>query len=216
MILLFFFFFLRLPLLLLMGTVLAGMLIGLYKILTYFWGEDIFNEILRRREKEKKLNKKIQENKDWERRLSYEEVHVRRKEEEIDDFRKKVKQRIKKLDIEIDEKARLVRAWRQMNEVNTLSLNDQIGAIKISRERIISRANKDTFYKSLKNVSKEFTIVTPDDVEVVRHYLQEQFIDNNDCEAFVMNVYDLLVGRHVNCYVAAWMLYTMLHSDLPK
>ncbi|WP_225433559.1 hypothetical protein [Limosilactobacillus reuteri] len=199
-----------------MGTVLAGMLIGLYKILTYFWGEDIFNEILRRREKEKKLNKKIQENKDWERRLSYEEVHVRRKEEEIDDFRKKVKQRIKKLDIEIDEKARLVRAWRQMNEVNTLSLNDQIGAIKISRERIISRANKDTFYKSLKNVSKEFTIVTPDDVEVVRHYLQEQFIDNNDCEAFVMNVYDLLVGRHVNCYVAAWMLYTMLHSDLPK
>ncbi|MQB70026.1 hypothetical protein [Limosilactobacillus reuteri] len=216
MILLFFRWILRLPFLLLMGTVLAGMLIGLYKILTYFWGEDIFNEILRRREKEKKLNKKIQENKDWERRLSYEEVHVRRKEEEIDDFRKKVKQRIKKLDIEIDEKARLVRAWRQMNEVNTLSLNDQIGAIKISRERIISRANKDTFYKSLKNVSKEFTIVTPDDVEVVRHYLQEQFIDNNDCEAFVMNVYDLLVGRHVNCYVAAWMLYTMLHSDLPK
>lgn len=216
MILLFFRWILRLPFLLLMGTVLAGMLIGLYKILTYFWGEDIFNEILRRREKEKKLNKKIQENKDWERRLSYEEVHVRRKEEEIDDFRKKVKQRIKKLDIEIDEKARLVRAWRQMNEVNTLSLNDQIGAIKISRERIISRANKDRFYKSLKNVSKEFTIVTPDDVEVVRHYLQEQFIDNNDCEAFVMNVYDLLVGRHVNCYVAAWMLYTMLHSDLPK
>ena len=216
MILLFFRWILRLPFLLLMGTVLAGMLIGLYKILTYFWGEDIFNEILRRREKEKKLNKKIQENKDWERRLSYEEVHVSRKEEEIDDFRKKVKQRIKKLDIEIDEKARLVRAWRQMNEVNTLPLNDQVGAIKIARERIISRANKDTFYKSLKNVSKEFTIVTPDDVEVVRHYLQEQFIDNNDCEAFVMNVYDLLVGRHVNCYVAAWMLYTMLHSDLPK
>lgn len=215
MILLFFRWILRLPFLLLMGTVLAGMLIGLYKILTYFWGEDIFNEILRRREKEKKLNKKIQENKDWERRLSYEEVHVSRKEEEIDDFRKKVKQRIKKLDIEIDEKARLVRAWRQMNEVNTLPLNDQVGAIKIARERIISRANKDTFYKSLKNVSKEFTIVTPDDVEVVRHYLQEQFIDNNDCEAFVMNVYDLLVGRHVNCYVAAWMLYTMLHSDLP-
>ena len=90
MILLFFRWILRLPFLLLMGTVLAGMLIGLYKILTYFWGEDIFNEILRRREKEKKLNKKIQENKDWERRLSYEEVHVSRKEEEIDDFRKNI------------------------------------------------------------------------------------------------------------------------------
>ncbi|CUR41280.1 hypothetical protein LRLP16767_LR202_01342 [Limosilactobacillus reuteri] len=215
MILLFLRWLIRLPLLLVIGTLLAGMLIGTYKIFTHFWGEDIFSEILKRREKEKQLNKKIQENKDWERRLSYEEAHVRRKEDEIDDFRKKVKQRIKKLDIEIDEKARLVRAWRQMNEVNTLSLNSQVGAIKIARERIISRANKDTFYKSLKNVSKEFTIVTPDDVEVVRHYLQEQFIDNNDCEAFVMNVYDLLVGRHVNCYVAAWMLYTMLHSDLP-
>ena len=153
-------------------------------------------------------------NKDWERRLSYNEAHVKRKEVELADFREKFKQKIKKLDLEIDEKARLVKAWRQMNEVNILSQNDQTGAIKIARERIITRSNKDTFYKALKNVSKEFTLVTPDDIEIVRHYLQEQFIDN-DCEAFVMNVYDLLVGQHVNCYVAAWMLYTMLHSDLP-
>ncbi|NME21934.1 hypothetical protein HF865_04350 [Lactobacillus reuteri] len=216
MIILFFRWLLRLPLLLLIGTILVGMLIGTYKILTHFWGGDIFEEILRKREKEKQLSKKIQKNKDWERRLSYDQVHVRRKEEELATLREKFKQMNKKLDTEIDEKARLVRAWRQMNENNTLPINVQAGAIKIARERIISRANKDTFYKALKNVSKEFTVVTPDDVEVVRHYLQEQFIDNNDCEMFVMNVYDLLVGRHVNCYVAAWMLYTMLHSDLPK
>ncbi|MCC4366152.1 hypothetical protein LMB21_02200 [Limosilactobacillus reuteri] len=191
------------------------MLIGTYKILTHFWGGDIFEEILRKREKEKQLNKKIQKNKDWERRLSYDQVHVRRKEEELAALRMKFKEMIKKLDTEIDEKARLVRAWRQMNEVNTLSLNDQVGAIKVARERIIGRSNKDTFYKALKNVSKEFTVVTPDDIEVVRHYLHEQFIGNVDCEAFVMEVFDLLVGRHVNCYVAAWMLYTMLHSDLP-
>lgn len=155
-------------------------------------------------------------NKDWERRLSYNEAHVKRREEELADFREKFKQKIKKLDIEIDEKARLVKAWRRMNEVSILSQNDQVGAIKIARERIISRSNKDTFYKALKNVSKDLTIVTPDDIEIVRHYLQEQFVDNNDCEVFVMEVFDLLVGRHVNCYVAAWMLYTMLHSDLPE
>lgn len=216
MILMFFKWLIRLPFLLTLGTIIVGIFIGTYKIFTHFWGEDIFSEILRRREKEKQLNEKIQKNKDWERRLSYDQAHVRRKEEELADLREKFKRMIKKLDVEIDEKTRLVKAWRRMNEVNIISQNDQVGAIKIARERIISRANKDTFYKSLKNVSKEFTIVTPDDVEVVRHYLQEQFIDNNDCEAFVMNVYDLLVGRHVNCYVAAWMLYTMLHSDLPK
>lgn len=214
MILLFFRWLIRLPFLLTIGTIIVGILIGTYKILTHFWGEDIFEEILKQKEKEKKMNKKMQENKDWERRLSYDQAHVRRKEEELAALRKKFKLMIKKLDTEIDEKARLVRAWRQMNEVNTLPLNDQAGAVKIARERIITRANKDTFYKALKNVSKEFTIVTPDDVEVVRHYLQEQFIDN-DCEAFVMAVFDLLVGRHVNCYLAAWMLYTMLHSDLP-
>lgn len=214
MILLFFRWLIRLPFLLTIGTIIVGILIGTYKILTHFWGEDIFEEILKQKEKEKKMNKKMQENKDWERRLSYDQAHVRRKEEELAALRKKFKLMIKKLDTEIDEKARLVRAWRQMNEVNTLPLNDQAGAVKIARERIITRANKDTFYKALKSVSKEFTIVTPDDVEVVRHYLQEQFIDN-DCEAFVMAVFDLLVGRHVNCYLAAWMLYTMLHSDLP-
>ena len=215
MILLFFRWLLRLPLLLVIGTLLVGMLIGTYKILTHFWGEDVFEEVLRRKEREKQLSKKMQENKDWERRLSYDQAHVRRKEEKLAGLRKKFKQMIKKLDTEIDERARLVRAWRQINEANTLSLNDQAGAISIARERIITRSNKDTFYKALKNVSKDFTLVTPDDIEVVRHYLQEQFIDN-DCEAFVMNVFDLLVGRHVNCYVAAWMLYTMLHSDLPK
>lgn len=215
MILLFFRWLLRLPLLLVIGTLLAGMLIGTYKILTHFGGEDIFEEILKRKEKEGKLNKKMQANKDWERRLSYDQVHVGRKEEELATLREKFKQMNKKLDTEIGEKARLVRAWRQMNEINTLPLNDQVGAIKVARERIIGRSNKDTFYKALKNVSKEFTVVTPDDIEVVRHYLHEQFIGNVDCEAFVMEVFDLLVGRHVNCYVAAWMLYTMLHSDLP-
>lgn len=214
MIWLFFRWLIRLPFLLTIGTIIVGILIGTYKIFTHFWGEDIFSEIIKKRENEKLLKKRWQMNKDWERRLSYNETHVKRKEEELKDLRKKFKQMIKKLDLEIDEKARLVRAWRQMNEANTLALNDQVGAIKIARERIIGRSNKDTFYKALKNVSKGFTIVTPDDVEVVRHYLQEQFIDN-ECETFVMNVYDLLVGRHVNCYVAAWMLYTMLHSDLP-
>lgn len=216
MILLFFRWLLRLPFLLTIGTIIVGIIIGTYKILTHFWGDDIFSEILNKRENEKILKKRWQMNKDWERRLSYNEVHVKRKEEELADLREKFKQKIKKLDLEIDEKARLVGAWCQMNEVNTLSLNDQVGAIKIARERIIGRSNKDTFYKSLKNISKEFTIVTPDDIEVVRHYLQEQFIDNNECEVFVMAVFDLLVGRHVNCYVAAWMLYTMLHSDLPE
>ena len=214
MILMFFKWLIRLPFLLTLGTIIVGIFIGTYKILTHFWGDDIFSEILNKRENEKLLKKRWQMNKDWERRLSYNEAHVKRKEVELADFREKFKQKIKKLDLEIDEKARLVKAWRQMNEVNNLSQNDQAGAIKIARERIITRSNKDTFYKALKNVSKEFTLVTPDDIEIVRHYLQEQFIDN-DCEAFVMNVYDLLVGQHVNCYVAAWMLYTMLHSDLP-
>ena len=59
MILLFLRWLLRLPFLLVIGTLLAGMLIGTYKIFTHFWGEDIFSEILKRREKEKQLNKKI-------------------------------------------------------------------------------------------------------------------------------------------------------------
>ncbi len=214
MILLFFHWLIRLPFLLTIGTIIVGLIIGTYKILTYFWGDDIFSEILKKRENEKILKKRWQMNKDWEQRLSYNEAHIKQKEEELAELREKFKQMTKKLDLEIDEKTRLVKAWRRMNEMNILSQNDQAGAIKIARERIITRSNKDTFYKALKNVSKDFTLVTPDDIEVVRHYLQEQFIDN-DCEAFVMAVFDLLVGRHVNCYVAAWILYTMLHSDLP-
>lgn len=214
MILLFFHWLIRLPFLLTVGTIIVGIIIGTYKILTYFWGDDIFSEILKKRENEKILKKRWQMNKDWEQRLSYNEAHIEQKEEELAELREKFKQMTKKLDLEIDEKTRLVKAWRRMNEMNILSQNDQAGAIKIARERIITRSNKDTFYKALKNVSKDFTLVTPDDIEVVRHYLQEQFIDN-DCEAFVMAVFDLLVGRHVNCYVAAWILYTMLHSDLP-
>lgn len=216
MILLFFRWLIRLPLLLVIGTLLAGILIGTYKILTHFWGGDIFEEILRRRLKEKTLEKKIQDNKNWEQRLSYEEAYVKRKEEEMEELHETLSEKIKRFDKKISEKNTLVNAWQRMNEDNTLPINVQAGAIKIARERIISRANKDSFFKALKNVSREFTVVTPADIEVVRHHLAEQFFGNADCEMFVMNVYDLLVGRHVNCYVAAWMLYTMLHSDLPK
>lgn len=211
--LLFFQWLIRLPFLLAIGALLAGMIIGTYKILTHYWGDDIFSEILQRKKKEKKLRKKIQENKDWEWRLSHEQLEIEEEEDKINIIKGILSTRQKQLNESIRQKNDLVESWKNINEQNTIPLNNQLGAIRIARERISSRANKDTFYKALKNVSKEFTLVTPNDVEVVRHYLQEQFIDN-ECETFVMNVFDLLAGRHVNCYVIAWMLYTMLHSDL--
>lgn len=216
MILLFLRWLVRLPILLLIGTILGGMVIGIYKLAVYFWGSDIFLEVLKRREKEQQLEKSWQANKDWERRLKYEESDIERREEEVHIQKEKLAHKLRKIDKDIDERNILVGAWQQMNEENTLAINIQVGAIKIVRERILSRASKDSFARALKSVSKEFSLVTPDDIEVVRYYLLEQFIDDADCEAFVMSVFDILVGRHANCYVVAWMLYTMFHRDLPE
>ena len=94
MIILFFRWLIRLPLLLVIGTLLAGMLIGTYKILTHFWGGDIFEEILRRRSKGEALEKKIQDNKNWEQRLSYEEAYVKRKEEEMEELHEILSEKI--------------------------------------------------------------------------------------------------------------------------
>lgn len=216
MILLFLQWVVRLPILLLIGTILGGMVIVIYKLAVYFWGSDIFLEVLKRREKEQQLEKRLQDNKDWERRLKYEESDIKRREEEVHIQKEKLARKLKKIDKDIDERNNLVGAWQRMNEENILAVNVQMGAVKMIRGKILSRASQDSFAKALKSVSKEFSLVTPDDIEVVRHYLLEQFIDNTDCEAFVMQVFDILVGRHVNCYVAAWMLYTMFHADLPE
>lgn len=216
MILLFLNWLVRLPIILLIGTILGGMVIGIYKLAVYFWGSDIFLEVLKRREKEQQLEKRLQDNKDWERRLKYEESDIKRREEEVHIQKEKLARKLKKIDKDIDERNNLVGAWRRMNEENILAVNVQMGAVKMIRGKILSRASQDSFAKALKSVSKEFSLMTPDDIEVVRHYLLEQFIDNTDCEAFVMQVFDILVGRHVNCYVAAWMLYTMFHVDLPE
>ena len=216
MILLFLNWLVRLPIILLIGTILGGMVIGIYKLAVYFWGSDIFLEVLKRREKEQQLEKRLQDNKDWERRLKYEESDIKRREEEVHIQKEKLARKLKKIDKDIDERNNLVGAWRRMNEENILAVNVQMGAVKMIRGKILSRASQDSFAKALKSVSKEFSLMTPDDIEVVRHYLLEQFIDNTDCEAFVMQVFDILVGRHVNCYVVAWMLYTMFHIDLPE
>lgn len=216
MILLFLNWLVRLPIILLIGTILGGMVIGIYKLAVYFWGSDIFLEVLKRREKEQQLEKSWQANKDWERRLKYEESDIERREEEVHIQKEKLAHKLRKIDKDIDERNILVGAWQQMNEENTLAINIQVGAIKIVRERILSRASKDSFAKALKSVSKELSLATPDDIEAVRHHLLEQFIDDDECENFVMMVFDILVGRHVNCYVAAWILYTMFHRDLPE
>lgn len=216
MILIFLRWLVRLPILLVAGTILGGVLIGIYRIVTHFWGDDIFLEILNRRKEKQRLEKIWRDNKDWKRRLKYEESDIKRREEEVHVQKEKLAHKLKRIDKSINERNILVGAWRCMNEENILAVNVQMGAIKMIRGKILSRASQDSFAKALKSVSKEFSLVTPDDIEVVRHYLLEQFIDNTDCETFVMNVFDILVGRHVNCYVAAWMLYTMFRTDLPE
>lgn len=216
MTLLFLRWLLRLPFLLLVGTVLSGMLIVTYKIIAHFWGDDIFSEIFRLREKKQQLEERCQKNKDWEWRLKHEKAYIKQQEEEIRMQKKRVADKLKKINKNIKDRNILISAWQRMNEENTLAVNVQMGAVKMIRGKILSRASQDSFAKALKSVSKEFSLVTPDDIEVVRHYLLEQFIDNTDCEAFVTEIFDILVGRHVNCYVAAWMLYTMFHTDLPE
>ena len=135
MILLFLSWLVRLPIILLIGTILGGMVIGIYKLAVYFWGSDIFLEVLKRREKEQQLEKSWQANKDWERRLKYEESDIERREEEVHIQKEKLAHKLRKIDKDIDERNILVGAWQQMNEENTLAINIQVGAIKIVRER---------------------------------------------------------------------------------